>query len=63
MILMDFVLISILAIQNPSNGKIELQYSPLDYYTSMSECNIERNKLQKRQTTNKLYLCLKVDRN
>jgi hypothetical protein len=58
-----FVLLAVMAVQNPNTGYIELQYDPLDYYSSMANCNMERNRLlQKKQTPNKVYLCLKVDR-
>ena len=50
-----------MASQDPVTGHIDLQYSPLDYYESMMMCNNEKNRLQ-RKNPNKLYVCLRVDR-
>lgn len=55
------VLLAVMASQDPVTGHIDLQYSPLDYYDSMMMCNNEKNRLQ-RKNPNKLYVCLRVDR-
>ena len=59
------VLLSVVLVYNPNTDRVELQYNPLDYYTSISSCNVEKNKLQKRQPaeSNKMFMCLKVDKN
>lgn len=53
------VLVAITMISNPNTGSMELQYESVDYFNSMEACNVERKKLR---VTNKVHLCLKVDR-
>ena len=60
----DIVLIAVMATQNPFSGTYELQYLPLDYFSSMQNCKKEQARLTKVNTQKgKLYLCLNVDRN
>jgi len=59
----DFVLIAVLATQNPFSGTYELQYQPLDYFSSMDNCKKEQSRLTRiNKQKGKIYLCLNVDR-
>ena len=57
----EFVLVAIMVIENPNTKALELNYVPMDYFKTMQSCNIEKNRIQ-RKTSNKVYICLKVDR-
>ena len=60
---LDIVLVAVVIVKTDF-GNYQLEYQPLDYYTSMNTCVAERNKLQKKNETKGLtYICLKVDRN
>jgi len=58
----EFVLVAIMVIENPNTKALELNYVPMDYFKTMQVCNIEKNKIQKKTNNNKVYICLKVDR-
>ena len=63
MISIDIVLMAIMVIQNPTTQIYELQYRPLDYFKSMTTCNIEKIRLQNKPDKGISYVCLKVYRN
>jgi len=58
----EFVLVAIMVVKNPNTEALELNYVPMDYFKTMQVCNIEKNKIQKKTNNNKVYICLKVDR-
>jgi hypothetical protein len=58
----EFVLVAVIIVKNPSNNALELDYAPVDHFRSMQSCIVERNKLQKKMIAGKTYICLKVDR-
>lgn len=57
----EFVLIAISTVYNPVADRIDLKYEPLDHFHSITSCNADRIKYQ-RKNPNKVYVCLKVDR-
>ena len=59
---LEFVLVAIMVIENPNTKALELNYVPMDYFKTMQSCNIEKNRIQKKTSNNKIYICLKVDR-
>ena len=59
---LEFVLVAIMVIENPNTKALELNYVPMDYFKTMQVCNIEKNRIQKKTSNNKLYICSKVDR-
>jgi hypothetical protein len=59
----DIVLVAVMATKNPFNGSYELYYEPLDYFKSISTCNIEQSRLSKKGEKGVRYICLNVDRN
>jgi len=59
---LEFVLVAIMVVKNPNTEALELNYVPMDYFKTMQVCNIEKNKIQKKTSNNKVYICLKVDR-
>jgi hypothetical protein len=58
----EFVLVAIMVIENPNTKALELNYIPMDYFKTMQSCNIEKNRIQKKTSNSKVYICLKVDR-
>jgi len=58
----EFVLVAIMVVKNPNTEALELNYVPMDHFRTMQVCNIEKNKIQKKTNNNKVYICLKVDR-
>ena len=58
----EFVLVAIMVIENPNTKALELNYVPMDYFKTMQSCNIEKNRIQKKTSNSKVYICLKVDR-
>jgi hypothetical protein len=59
---LEFVLVAIMVIENPNTKALELNYVPMDYFKTMQACNIEKTRIQKKTSNNKVYICLKVDR-
>jgi len=57
---LEIVLVAIMIGKNNFTGEVELQYQAVGRYASMSTCNVERNKVLKRDR-GITYLCLKVD--
>jgi hypothetical protein len=57
----EIVLVAIMIGKNNFTGEVELQYQVVNRYTSMSTCNVERNKVMKKPEKGIGYLCLKVD--
>jgi hypothetical protein len=47
--------------KNNFTGEVELQYQVVNRHTSVSTCNVERNKVMKKPEKGIGYLCLKVD--
>jgi 5-hydroxyisourate hydrolase-like protein (transthyretin family) len=58
---LEIVLVAVMIGKNNFTGTYELQYQPLDYYKSMSSCNAEKTRLQKKPEKGITYICLKVD--
>lgn len=58
----EFVLVAVMVIENPNTKALELNYVPMDYFKTMQSCNIEKNRIQKKTSNSKVYICLKVDR-
>lgn len=59
---LDIVLVAVIIVKTDF-GNYQLEYQPLDYYSSMNTCVAERNRLQKKPEKGLTYICLKVDRN
>jgi hypothetical protein len=59
---LEFVLVAIMVIENPNTKALELNYVPMDYFKTMQACNIEKNRVHKKPSNTKVYICLKVDR-
>jgi hypothetical protein len=59
---LEFVLVAVMVIENPNTKALELNYVPMDYFKTMQVCNIEKNRIQRKTSNNKVYICLKVDR-
>jgi hypothetical protein len=59
---LEFVLVAIMVMENPNTKALELNYVPMDYFKTMQVCNIEKNRIQRKTSNNKVYICLKVDR-
>jgi hypothetical protein len=57
----EIVLVAILMGKNNFTGEVELQYQSVEYYKSMSSCNIEKNRLMKKPEKGITFVCLKVD--
>jgi hypothetical protein len=57
---LEIVLVAILIGKNNFTGEVELQYQAVGRYASMSNCNVERNKVLKKDK-GITYLCLRVD--
>ena len=57
---LEIVLVAVMIGKNNFTGEVELQYQAVGRYTSMSTCNVDRNKVLKRDR-GITYLCLKVD--
>ena len=57
---LEIVLVAVMIGKNNFTGEVELQYQAVGRYASMSTCNVERNKVLKRDR-GITYLCLKVD--
>lgn len=63
--LYEIVLVAVMVTQSPAGGPLTLDYQPLDYYNSWSNCLKEERRLQarlKERERIKAYICLKVDR-
>jgi hypothetical protein len=59
---LEFVLVAVMVMENPNTKALELNYVPMDYFKTMQVCNIEKNRIQRKTSNNKVYICLKVDR-
>jgi len=59
---LEFVLVAIMVIENPNTKALEMNYVPMDHFKTMQACNIEKNRIQKKTSNTKVYICLKVDR-
>jgi hypothetical protein len=57
---LEIVLVAVMIGKNNFTGEVELQYQVMNRYTSMSTCNVQRNKVMKKDK-DITYLCLKVD--
>ena len=57
----EIVLVAILIGKNNFTGEVELQYQSVNRYKSVSTCNAEKTRLQRRPEKGIAYLCLKVD--
>ena len=58
---LEIVLVAIMIGKNNFTGEVELQYQSVNRYTSMSTCNAEKTRLQRKPEKGIAYLCLKVD--
>ena len=58
---LEFVLVAIMVIENPNTKALELNYVPMDHFRTMQACNLEKNRIQKKTSNSKVYICLKVD--
>jgi len=58
---LEIVLVAVIIGKNNFTGEVELQYQVINRYTSMSTCNVQRNKVMKKPEKGIGYLCLKVD--
>jgi hypothetical protein len=57
----EFVLVSVLVVGDPMNGKLKLLYQPLNHYKTIKVCNQEAARLNKKADANTAYICMKVD--
>ena len=57
----EFVLVSVMVVGNPTTGKLKLLYEPLDHFKSLKMCNQEAARLNKKANVNTSYICMKVD--
>jgi hypothetical protein len=58
---LEIVLVAVMIGKNNFTGEVELQYQVVNRHTSVSTCNVERNKVMKKPEKGIGYLCLKVD--
>jgi len=58
---LEFVLVAVMVMENPNTKALELNYVPMDYFKTMRVCNIEKNRIQRKTSNSKVYICLKVD--
>jgi len=58
---LEFVLVAVMVVKNPNTEALELNYVPLDHFRTMQACNLEKNRIQKKTSNSKVYICLKVD--
>ena len=61
--LYEIVLVAVMIVQNPLGGPMSLEYQPLDYYNSWTQCRQEEKRLSKTKDKRTGYICVKVDRN
>ena len=57
----DIVLVAVMVMYTPT-GQPRVEYQPVEYYSSWSNCHQEEKRLSRTKDNRTGYICLKVDR-